>query len=77
MTLKERLKDPSLLYRIGSASLAAAILTRWLATPAAGPTRDLVDGAIGFATGVALATLVLAAWLGGRRRGSSNASRGA
>jgi len=67
MAFKPRFNDPSVLIRIGSASLLASALVKWFAQPAAGAWRDTIDGVFGLLTGVAIGTLLLAVRLNSRR----------
>jgi hypothetical protein len=62
MNLRDRLKHPEVLARIGFVSIAASGLLRLFEHPTSPLWRDRLDGATGFLTGVAIGTLLMALW---------------
>ena len=71
MILKNRLKDPALLIRIGAACMLLANASLWFLRPADDFWRGFVDGAAGVLFGVSFGCLLYAARLISRRRSDS------
>jgi hypothetical protein len=68
MLLKERLKDPSVLIRVGMTAMLLAHASLWFLKPSADFWRGFVDGGTGVLFGIAFGMLLLAARINGRRR---------
>lgn len=71
MILRKRLKDATLLIRIGAACLLLANLSHWFLHPTADFWRGVVDGMTGVLFGVSFGCLLLGARLKSRRRAST------
>jgi hypothetical protein len=69
MRLREWLKDPNALLRIGMLFLLLASLWRWFAHPSGHLSAGVVDGVTGFFYGVSISTLLLSVV---RRRNSTS-----
>lgn len=67
VSLRNRLKDPRILIRIGSAALIVWSLSRWFLRASDTFSQNLIDGASGFTLGIAIGCLLLAARLNARR----------
>jgi len=67
MTLKNRLKDPDALMRIGMACLWLGSLSHWFLHPTTHYGQSLVDGVFGVLFGVSIGSLLLSLRLSGRR----------
>ncbi|HVT04523.1 MAG TPA: hypothetical protein VHL58_14240 [Thermoanaerobaculia bacterium] len=68
MILRNELKDPAALIRIGMGCILIFNVTHWCVHPTAIFWRDVVDGVSGAVLGIAIGTLLLAARMNGRRR---------
>ena len=67
MNLRNRLKDPAVMMRIGMACLLLGNLSHWLLHPSTRFGQNLADGAFGALLGVSIGSLLLSLRLGGRR----------
>lgn len=71
MAFTSRFNDPSVLVRVGAASLLAGALMNWFVLPAAGAWQDAADGLFGLLIGVTIASFLLAVRRNARRRDGS------
>ena len=69
MNLRQRLKDPKTMMRIGMTFLILASFSRWFLHPGPGLSEGWVDGVTGLLYGVSIASL-----LGSIRRKAGQAS---
>jgi len=67
MILRRKTADPNFVLRLGLVFLILASMGRYFLRPGGDFSQGMVDGATGFLQGIAIGTLLLAAWMGGRR----------
>jgi len=67
MNLRNRLREPQVILRIGAACLLAANLSLWFLHPAADFSRGLVDGVTGMLFGLAIGLMLVAVRLKSRQ----------
>lgn len=68
MNMRNRIQNPAVMIRIGSAFLIVALLSLRYLHPTAHILQVLTDGASGIAFGIAIGCLLLAARVNARRR---------
>jgi hypothetical protein len=74
MNLRNRLREPRFMFRIGAACLLLANLSRWFLHPAADFSQGLVDGATGMLFGLAIGLMLMAVRLNCRQNRSGGGS---
>ena len=77
MALRNRLKDPDVLIRIGLVFLILASLWKWLLHPSANVSAGFIDGGTGLLYGVSIGCLLLGVKRNGRRRSTTGGGQGA
>ena len=75
MNLRERLKQPGVMLRVGLVALILASMSRLYLRPVAGLSEGAVDGATGVLYGIAIGGMLMSLWLR-RGRGTSGGGRG-
>ena len=73
MTLRNRLKEPSVLIRAGLLFLILASFSRWYFHPSVNFSAGFIDGANGFLYGVSIGCLLLGIWRKGHPRSKMEA----
>ena len=76
MNLRDRMRNPNTMMRLGMASLLVANVARYFLHPIVGFGQGLIDGTVGLLFGVAIGCLLLSLRLRDRRCPGDGQSQG-